>query len=669
MFRLDAIQENAEDLAEFSMLTFSFREIKIRIGDSYGPCGSVTPHRLRDPFIVGWENGFYFLLIPIFSGFATLHLRQERIMQNAVAFANNDVITVAWSYGFRPKNCMGFAVYRIDGKGKESPLPSHAVFKGETIEPGQTTEDYPIQKFYWKDVYARLEAEKTGNRKFRYKVVPLEGTPGNLKKMTLPQLISNEVEISSQVSHGIHAYFNRGLISTQRVSRALKGKTDPQSLKDHIVNMKDELRASLSGDMVEALTEFVQRAKTSGRIYAALYELKDEELIETLEKIGKRLHIVLSNSIETDLETKEKSDGNAPARARLELTAGEKLDRIMPNGHIGHNKFLVYVDKAGKPRAVLFGSTNWTSTGLCAQTNNTLVIEDAKLATRYLDYWKQLASDTKDAAGAAKSLQATALRTWDASGKKIKLSDAVSLESWFSPNTPKARSSNKAKEKRPVDMEAVVKRINAAEQAILFLAFYPGAPSIANWSADALKKNKALFVRGCVTNKSASEGFYYELKGMAPPVKAKGEKKAIKQDPRVIGAEAFDGKIIPVGWQKEILKAGFAIIHDKVMVIDPFSDKCVVITGSHNLGNKASFDNDENLAIIEGDKKLATAYATHILDVYDHFSWRYKVKREGEKGADQSLKSTPDAWLDQYFERDGTIKSAQLKFWLSAVPE
>jgi phosphatidylserine/phosphatidylglycerophosphate/cardiolipin synthase-like enzyme len=103
------------------------------------------------------------------------------------------------------------------------------------------------------------------------------------------------------------------------------------------------------------------------------------------------------------------------------------------------------------------------------------------------------------------------------------------------------------------------------------------------------------------------------------------------------------------------------------VVIDPFSDKCVVITGSHNLGHKASFDNDENLAIIQGNKKLAVAYATHVLDVYDHFSWRYQVKLKGQDGADASLKSTPDEWLDQYFDANGDIKTAQLKFWMSAV--
>src|SRR5262249_1072220 len=124
-------------------------------------------------------------------------------------------------------------------------------------------------------------------------------------------------------------------------------------------------------------------------------------------------------------------------------------------------------------------------------------------------------------------------------------------------------------------------------------------------------------------------------------------------------------KIIPKGWQKEILNAGFAIIHDKILVIDPFSeDKCIVVTGSHNLGYKASYDNDENLAIVKGNKKLPLAYAPHVLDVYEHFSWRYLVNHGGI--ADQSLKSKPDEWLDKYYDQNGNIKSAQLKFWMSA---
>ena len=152
---------------------------------------------------------------------------------------------------------------------------------------------------------------------------------------------------------------------------------------------------------------------------------------------------------------------------------------------------------------------------------------------------------------------------------------------------------------------------------------------------------------------------------MAVPKKVKGDKTPVKQDPRVFGAEALDKKKLPEGWFAEILNAGFAIIHDKIVVIDPFDDDCVVITGSHNLGYKASYDNDENLAIIKGNKKLAMAYTTHILDVYDHFSWRYNVKMHNN--TDPHLKTKPEDWLKTYFDDKGQIKTAQLKFWMHAT--
>lgn len=46
-------------------------------------------------------------------------------------------------------------------------------------------------------------------------------------------------------------------------------------------------------------------------------------------------------------------------------------------------------------------------------------------------------------------------------------------------------------------MEEVVKHINSAQHAILFLAFYPGSPSIANWIGLALKKKRFVRKRMC----------------------------------------------------------------------------------------------------------------------------------------------------------------------------
>ena len=588
-------------------------------------------------------------------------------MQNAIAFADNDIVIVAWSFGHKLPTCMGFAVYRIDEAGTETPLPSAAVFPGSKRKPRQTTDEFPVQKLYWKDPYARLVANQSGLRRFRYKVVPLEGKPGALKPIaTAGFVVSNEVMVSPQISHGLAAYFNRGIISTQHVARALGGKKpSKERLLKRVADQTDPLRADLAGDMIAALTGFIAEAKSSGHLYCALYELGDQQLIGALAGLKSRVHVVLSNPKASDEQSASGlTDGNAGSRKTLVDAGAEVINRMLPSNQIGHNKFVVLVKKS-KPQAVLLGSTNWTSTGLCTQTNNTIICRDASLAARYLDYWKKLAKDTKDAGAVPKALQGAPLRTDDATSKTLKLDGEATVTSWFSPNTPALRKSKTANEKRPPDMDEVATLTLGAQHAVLFLAFYPGAPSIANWAAQAQRANKNLFVRGCVTNPSAESGFVYELKGGVQPKKKKGDPPG-PQDSRVIAAQALD-RVVPEGWQMEILNAGFAVTHDKIVVIDPFSDACVVVTGSHNLGYKASFNNDENLVIVKGHRALAESYAAHVLDIYDHFSWRWMVEREKGK-ADAMLKVKPDEWQSRYYNDDGTIKNAQVRFWLSALP-
>jgi phosphatidylserine/phosphatidylglycerophosphate/cardiolipin synthase-like enzyme len=45
---------------------------------------------------------------------------------------------------------------------------------------------------------------------------------------------------------------------------------------------------------------------------------------------------------------------------------------------------------------VLTGSTNWTTSGLCTQLNNVLIVEDPDIAARYLDQWGKLVAAGND---------------------------------------------------------------------------------------------------------------------------------------------------------------------------------------------------------------------------------------------------------------------------------
>jgi hypothetical protein len=73
------------------------------------------------------------------------------------------------------------------------------------------------------------------------------------------------------------------------------------------------------------------------------------------------------------------------------------------------------------------------------------------------------------------------------------------------------------------------------------------------------------------------------------------------------------------------------------------------------------------MAIIRGHRGLAEAYAAHVLDVYDHYAWRYWLQQKKYDAAWTFL--TPsDAWQNTYFDASNKVKSAELNFWLSSSP-
>ena len=76
----------------------------------------------------------------------------------ALAFANNDIAVIAWTLDKKLDDCLGFAVYRIDvHANKATPLPAMARFEDTASEAQETTEQAPVQKFWWKDLYAARE--------------------------------------------------------------------------------------------------------------------------------------------------------------------------------------------------------------------------------------------------------------------------------------------------------------------------------------------------------------------------------------------------------------------------------------------------------------------------------------------------------------------------------
>src|SRR5215472_5314086 len=92
----------------------------------------------------------------------------------AIAFSNNDIAVVAWTFDRHLDGCLGFQIIQIDSADNARSLPALASFAGQPADPKRTTEQAPVQKFWWKDLSAKR------GETYTYKIVPMGGTPGAL---------------------------------------------------------------------------------------------------------------------------------------------------------------------------------------------------------------------------------------------------------------------------------------------------------------------------------------------------------------------------------------------------------------------------------------------------------------------------------------------------------
>jgi hypothetical protein len=313
---------------------------------------------------------------------------------------------------------------------------------------------------------------------------------------------------------------------------------------------------------------------------------------------------------------------------------------------------------------VLSGSTNWTMTGLCTQANNGLIVDDPNLAQFFLNEWNLL-----KAAGNAYPASLA-----QANGKLNSFPvDGGAITQWFAP-TDKGE-----------DLDYARKLINAAEQGILFLFFDPGAFEPAEkpeqWTLlqnivtrhqqGSPNYNPGLYIHGVVNQEIAgltSEGTGKPSKHAAldpanpSPVKLFADGNSA---PTAVSYESMIPSAIKSAfhnWQTEVMNQGVHV-HSKVVVIDPFGKKPVVITGSHNLGYKASTKNDDNMVIVEGNAPLAAAYAINIIAIYQSYRWNtYATAHAKDPQVWHGLVDDPK-WQDSYLVA-GSKDLAEIKFWL-----
>ncbi len=257
------------------------------------------------------------------------------------------------------------------------------------------------------------------------------------------------------------------------------------------------------------------------------------------------------------------------------------------------------------------------------------------------------------------------------------------------------------------DLQHARRLINGAQDGILFLMFEPGSfeaepakwtllQSILNRHQPAPNPylNLSLYIRGVVNQDvpslteepkvtkptdaaaagqagdgTAAEATHramgHELDPSAPThtttLFSSGNASPVRTTDDVLTPKAIKAGFGP--WVPELLNQGVKI-HSKMIVIDPFGEHPVVMTGSHNMGYKASTMNDDNLVIIENNPALAQAYAASVIAVYNQYRTNLLA---GQPGAATGFAlKKDDSWQKNHFVNPDL---EELNFWLKVTKE
>src|SRR5262249_11503767 len=197
----------------------------------------------------------------------------------------------------------------------------------------------------------------------------------------------------------------------------------------------------------------------------------------------------------------------------------------------------------------------------------------------------------------------------------------------------------RAKDK--VDLTALSKIVGGAKEGVLFLMFMPGPSGVLKDLLDLQKAKPKLLIRGVVSTLPGGRQDEQSGPTTSVTVTLHGAPNAALGGARTYEVVQPEGRAHPSAWWAvETTRSpfmsgiGFAIIHSKVIVVDPFSDDPTVVTGSHNFSGAASGSNDENFIVIKGDRALAEAYAVNVESAWRHYASRSGNPYKGIIGID-----------------------------------
>jgi PLD-like domain len=324
---------------------------------------------------------------------------------------------------------------------------------------------------------------------------------------------------------------------------------------------------------------------------------------------------------------------------------------------LAHNKFMVLLKgRRQTASAVWTGSTNLTLGGIYGQANVGHWVNDRPTAEKFLEYWTLLEADSgaasTDSRSVGRSKNATFLSAVDTMTPAP--SDLASIAPGVTPIfSPRPDSTVLGLYANLLD--------RAQRQACITIAFNFG-----NVFKTALADN------------DLSGPLVFVLLESEDRPNARAKDPFIRLNAKNNVYEAFGSEIdTPLGqWIVETnnfktkLNAHVAFMHCKFLLHDPLGSDPIVVSGSANFSVSSTTDNDENMLIIRGERRVADIYFTEFNRLFNHYYFRSVLERTTRRrgfvgGPGDPIQGPPsieltedDSWLVKY--APGTLRSKRV---------
>jgi hypothetical protein len=512
------------------------------------------------------------------------------------AYAGANCVLLAMSVpDAQTRGLAGFTIWRRrEGEG-EQPLLNRLSFDDQITSattPGQrkwtSSEEAPFQKFRWIDIPPDgVDKPST----YRVRAVYFSGAGKSIRAGAEASVTVTSVD---QVHTQFHAAFTRGYISSQAYADRFKNapiRPAGDKTPDFDTKPYQAQYQWLGAGARKALFAFIDdcRNDKSCKVDVFAYDLDEPDVISAICEIGKdkRLRAVLDDA---PLHT-----GKAVEVSAAQLIKQAAGSNNVVQGHFSrfqHNKVFIKRDASGLPQRVLFGSMNFSVRGLYVQSNN-VVIADDPATSRYF---------------AAAFDNAFNNETSTAKFKQDKVSSQYNtISDSESTSLPKSRIALSPHSDASVSLGPATARIRAAKSSVFYAVMQPTGGGDVLASLHTIAAKPTVFSYGTVETATGL---------------------AVQHGDGQMGDVADFAYLkskVPYPFTAEFDPGPGIHVHNKFIVIDFNADSPAVFTGSSNLAEGGEKANGDSLLMIE-DKVLAEIYAVEALKIFDHYSFRDKMK-------------------------------------------